>query len=518
MNNKIRARDKHPLLAKSALVVSLLVCLFLAAVQTAVETDINDEHMYLAAAKLLDHHDIYRDFAFVQTPYMVYVYRWAMHLFPETELLLVARGVKLILVALTLLLFSLLLYRFSGSYWHATLLLLIFFSSAIFRSDLHMARNYQLPLLLTLLALYCLDLYYSAGRSRVILLFVSGLCLGLAVGTKLTYLLTGLAVALVQPWFNRGAMARLKSVCWTALGALTALLPLIWISALAGADTMIFNLFDYHRLNSVWRSAQAFDQGMDALGKLLLGLAQLLEISNIGVLILLFLLILLAIRGPGRRFGRPGLRIWILLGLIVSSLLFYLLPSPAWIWYLTPLWLFLSLLNADLLQRFGSPGEKRALLYLMLLLVVLSALVNMAGETLNIKRVCKAEEWRSHILDRNAEKLKSAVLQTGLKGKVATLRPLYALEAGLEIYPELASADFAYRVGSFLSEEERRRYHIVSLDSLDALLKHSPPVALVLGFDEELEQPFLQYAQVNGYTLHRDLIPGARVYVKSGKR
>ena len=55
-------------------------------------------------------------------------------------------------------------------------------------------------------------------------------------------------------------------------------------------------------------------------------------------------------------------------------------------------------------------------------------------------------------------KIKNEVIGKQNKhGKIATLSPLYAIEANLPIYHELATGPFLYRVGDLLRPEQRKQ-------------------------------------------------------------
>jgi hypothetical protein len=105
---------------------------------------------------------------------------------------------------------------------------------------------------------------------------------------------------------------------------------------------------------------------------------------------------------------------------------------------------------------------------------------------------------------------------------VATLSPLYALEANLPIYEELATGAFLYRVGDLLTAEERLRYVGTSPDTIHALLDRDPPAAILVGYYtnhplEYLEQPLVEYARTRNYrAIVADVFPENIVlYVRS---
>jgi len=89
--------------------------------------------------------------------------------------------------------------------------------------------------------------------------------------------------------------------------------------------------------------------------------------------------------------------------------------------------------------------------------------------------------------------------------RALTLGPLYALEGGCDIYPELACGAIIYRAADSLSAEERALTHTVGLETLGPLLEKQPPAVVILGVEPEhfafLEEPLRRVVVRNW---HRD--------------
>ena len=82
---------------------------------------------------------------------------------------------------------------------------------------------------------------------------------------------------------------------------------------------------------------------------------------------------------------------------------------------------------------------------------------------------------------------------------VATLSPLYPLQAGLPLYPEFATGPFAWRVAGVISPELRASYVMAGPGDLARLFAARPPAAILTGFDPVLEAPLEDYARGHGY-------------------
>ena len=84
-------------------------------------------------------------------------------------------------------------------------------------------------------------------------------------------------------------------------------------------------------------------------------------------------------------------------------------------------------------------------------------------------------------------------------GPVATLSPLYPLQAGLPVYPELATGPFLWRVADHIAPELRAAYVMAGPQDLPQLFGKRPPAAILTGFDAMVEAPLEAWARANGY-------------------
>jgi len=103
------------------------------------------------------------------------------------------------------------------------------------------------------------------------------------------------------------------------------------------------------------------------------------------------------------------------------------------------------------------------------------------------------EYWTPVMLHRTAVDIAGRVGEPKL---VLTLGPLYALEGGSDIYPELASGSIVYRAADMMSAEDRAITPTVGPATLKDLLNRKPPSAAFLGVEPSylsfLEEPLLQ--------------------------
>ena len=103
-------------------------------------------------------------------------------------------------------------------------------------------------------------------------------------------------------------------------------------------------------------------------------------------------------------------------------------------------------------------------------------------------------EWAPIRLHRLARTISHTVEESG---PILTVSPLYALEGGLPIYPELATGAIVFRIADLLSADVRQRTKTVGPSSLGHILREHPPGAILIGtetgFLEEIDASFSKY-------------------------
>jgi hypothetical protein len=109
------------------------------------------------------------------------------------------------------------------------------------------------------------------------------------------------------------------------------------------------------------------------------------------------------------------------------------------------------------------------------------------------------DTWVGVSIHRISEKIRENIGEIGNDGKVATLSPLFAVEAGLPIYKELATGPFLYRVGDLIPEDKMALTPGTSPERLHDLFEKDPPGAIFVGFEDYLDLPFIEYAEKNNY-------------------
>ncbi|MEJ2721876.1 MAG: hypothetical protein P8181_12165, partial [bacterium] len=159
------------------------------------------------------------------------------------------------------------------------------------------------------------------------------------------------------------------------------------------------------------------------------------------------------------------------------------------------------------------PPGKRALRLLAWSGTLLLVAMNGTRDFQRGRALFEPQRWTGVELHDDAVVLRSLIPVEDRNRPVATLSPLMALEAGLPIYKELATGQFAYRIGELLSADEQARFRTTSPQRLPELLSLSPPSAVLVGGAGDLDSSLVHFAQKSGFTEYKNEIDGYVVYV-----
>ncbi len=169
---------------------------------------------------------------------------------------------------------------------------------------------------------------------------------------------------------------------------------------------------------------------------------------------------------------------------------YFALPVPFMvISFAFPL-LYLRKLNPDTV-----PGRQFKWARALVLACVVTAVASYPQVLGRMSMLFKPQSWVPLQLHRISEDIAKDTESPKL---ILTLAPLYALEGGCDIYPELASSPFVYRVADLLAASELSIVKAVGPKTLEKLLKESPPSTVVLGVEHRfLEASLFRAAELN---------------------
>ncbi len=470
----------------------------------------NDEHLYAPPAVLLDEMRLYEDVFYNHTPASAWLFHAAALPFGGERVLLPAR----LAVFCAWIVFAGLVFwagrRLGGSaLLGATLVILVLTNDYLMGVSGVTATNNILPLPIAFAGL-SLFLLGTGGRQgsaapRSGLVFVAGILLSVAILFKVNAVAFAFATALGSLFLPAGLRAadRLRRVILPlALGGLAGALPLLPL-VLRGPATFWANVVAYHTgpHRDWWAGAAETEPGLalSLSGKVFLAY----DVYGSGANLLLFALcviglVLFAAQKGRFRFGQEERCVLFLLIALLIPLGMAFLPTPSFPQYFAPPLVVLPLLAAILWRSLGLAG-KAVPAQVMTGVLLLGLALGLPRLLLAAPALADPSGWTVNRVHAEGVALRRAIEAEGQAGPVATLLPVYPLEAGLPVYPEFATGQFAYRTGDLLGPELRARYVTTAPSEVEAFLAADPPAALLLGFVPEIEAPMRRFARENGY-------------------
>jgi hypothetical protein len=370
--------------------------------------------------------------------------------------------------------------------WVCAGTVLLFLSAGVFGQTTGRAWNHEPASLFTVLAFLAHLIGIRRQSSRW--LIGSGLLLGVAIGLRVT------VAPLVAP-FGLALALFPSSPCWKPrffaafiAGFCVGIFGIICLLAIAPEQTL-FGIFGFAKANVAYRLDGGEARTMTLLKKLRYFWKEIVrrELPLIVMALLPLVSLVLASRGSVRRL-RFEIRFIIIL--LPFLLIGCLAPSPLFPQYFYPLIPFVLL--AGLFGLASIPAvtswSRRMLLTEAVIVVASVALGRNAYREL--RDLSHLPKWTPLKLHAGAMEFRHLVPP----GRVLTLAPIYALEAGLPIYPALSTGSFAWRVAPFVEATKAARLGMVSPATLEASLNAAPPAAILLGFEGPKESALQSYA------------------------
>jgi hypothetical protein len=499
-----------------AVLVSVLIFLALALRILNYEMR-KDELLYVPPVRLLEGSALYSGFFYNHTPGSAWLFYGVGKLTGGEHLLLAGRlGVLLGWIAFIAVIggLSYALTRSRRASWCIVVLTL---ANELFLTQPGMtATNNLLPLPLSLLGLGLFLLAVRDDSARPWLSAGAGCFLALAVVFKISAVAFILPVAVAAFLLPRALAFRdrvLRVVVPVALGGLAGGLPILYYLA---TDPVRF-LAHVVRYHAGPHAAHMRMPGIADDGAAISPAAKLMMAQDIwlsaGVAVALVALVALGLVLWG---GRPLMRsgplaagvtrapILFVVAAAACAILFAFIPTPGFPQYFGPPLICIPLALALLFGELG-PDRQRQFETVLLAAAVVALVVAAPRLGQFLPRAPHPERWTALRVHQDGRAIAARMADAGAAGKVATLAPIYPLEGGLAVYPELATGPFAYRTGDMTPPELAAQYRMTSPKTVGALLQADPPAALLLGFDAELEQPLRAYAEANGYRPVTDL-------------
>jgi hypothetical protein len=267
-----------------------------------------------------------------------------------------------------------------------------------------------------------------------------------------------------------------------------------------------FDNVTYHWLNEQYWRAQSYGRAMTLTGKLgytrdvLLG-----EAANWVLPVGMILAAALVLRGCSRSAVRT---VALTLCTAASLLVAGLVPTPTWPQYFYAPY---GLLAVSFVMGAAAVLRTRLWKAGLALFIGVAATSAWSGAQAYaaLGHVRHLDDWTPTMVAKVSQEVRAAVP----RGTVVTLAPIYALEAGLDIYPGLASGPFGYRLSALMPSQLRKAQGLISAEDTIRLMAERPPEAILAGAEDEMEAPLLAFATERGYK-ERKLSNGLSLWVR----
>ncbi len=506
---KLESRPNKKMSDKITYIVALIVLAALSLVilgNSMTKPVGRDEHMYCTAGVLMAQgKTIYRDFAYpTQLPYHPLLYAMLFKGFGTTHYLLVGRLVS-VLADILVMLCIVGVYRLAFAHftiWGVSLGLCAA-TLYVFNPAVEYANGYAwnndvviLCIIISLLLFTRIDTGRKAGRLHIAAI---GALLTLATFMRSTTAIAALLFfigLLSLPATSIGQ--RIKTVLPFLIAAGLVLIYPAFVIARA-PEAFSVNLFRIHLLNSQWLHQYGIVH--DKLGVIL---SYLMLTWYIVIIAACLIAVLVLYRGKLRiSNGRSAL----LATSLAAAFYAIALGLPTiWRQYLAPPIPFLLCSFTYPLAFFRElPSRKasKAPIKIGVVLVGIGVLASCATgpstSTIWATRMSTSEKiaacfepdkWVPMQVHRTATDIAGSTKEPKL---ILTIAPLFAVEGGCEIYPELSAGAFTYRIGNLMSEAERRMTRTAGPDMLGRLAEQSLPSAIIVGAEPPyfagLEEP-----------------------------
>jgi hypothetical protein len=508
------------------IVVLILVLLSLTILGNSMTKPVGrDEHLYCTGGALLAQgKTIYKDFSYPsQLPYHPLLYAILFKGLNTTRYLLVGRLVSVVSDILVMLCIVAVYrrafggFRISGASLGLCAAVLYVFNPSVDYANGYAWNNDVVVLCVALAFLLFtrIDLKQKAEYRRVAAI---GALLSLATFMRMTTIAAGLLFLLMLLSLPaKSIKERAKTILPFLIAAAVVSIYPVFVILRAPAASFV-NIFRIHMLNSEWLRQIGIVHDKLRLTVTYLTLPGYIVLFVIAACLILALVLLR--RKVKMSSGRSAL----LAGFLSAAFFAIALSLPTiWRQYLAPPVPFLILSFAyplAFMRELSSAKASRVPFTVGTGVVGLGVLVAVtagANITGRIAAGLEPKTWVPMQVHRTAADIAEKTREPKL---ILTIAPLFALEGGCEIYPELSAGAFTYRIGNLMSKEDRRATHTAGPQMLEEMARQAPPSAIIVGAEppyfSRLEEPLESLAEADW---HKEVYEnGLTVYFRPQSR
>ena len=382
----------------------------------------HDENYYILAAYFSQHYSIYKDFLYLQPPLHALLLGQLFLLFGQFGYFLVARSSSFLFASGSLLLFYLIIRTELESSRGIALIFSIFlvFTSTFYEdaAATEAARNDLMPLFFGLLAVF-LMLQQSRGFvPREFQLAAAGLCIAIAVGTKLTYVhMPVAALVFLALWPRQMAITKRLS---------RQVLPLVAGGVVGLAFILLFAANDITAfVYGTFRPDLRYSYSPNVV------INVLTQASVAGLAILALCMWVYVIwNGLTRQFCRYVFDSgqWLFWLILLIGFPVVMVPNPSQRVYYLPVVPFYILCVASL-WSFPQLRKLEPVKYVIFVVAILSCFPSFMQITKeHVFRLLDREYWTPLVVLDRSRRVDALLDAAGVSGKIATLSPALLIE------------------------------------------------------------------------------------------
>lgn len=488
----------------------------------------HDEELFVSAGVLSGQLTMYRDFIYGHLPNFPNFLNAVDQLVGTTHYLLLARLMIYFSWLLAVLALVVLAYRWTRSWLMATVAALALISNNLLLLESgSFATNSFIPIPFVLLGIIFFFSGIESPTKSHVRLFLSGAFFSVAIGLKANFVFVAVPPALMLI-FADSALPLIKRLSHRlipfAAGGIVAGFPTL--SAFVHyPDRFLYSVWSgpIQTHFQYWQDEQPQNPSLHLIGRLDCGASFWTSGSTLYLSLALLLGIVTAFLQRGSRSPKDILsdkRVMLMASFLVLGVVFSFVPAPSFPQYFILPIPFAILLLLALID--ASKGAARLTLKVLLLATaIFSIATNFNTYREGIKAAWDRSTWtglRTYYLAQRIRDVVCARLDRpdGCHARIATLAPILALEAGLNVYPELGAGPFAYREADYLTSEQLARLPLATIKTLPELLDRKPPDAVLVGFEGTLDDAFLAYAwqhQADLYEFRYDKETNIQLYI-----
>jgi len=479
-----------------------------------------NEQNYIPGGVLYKQYTLYRDYPYVQMPYLPIIYGIFYKLTGTSYYFLTGRLFTLFFTLASAVFLYLIAYKFTGSFYYSILTPVLFCLNDVIMVPMKESSNYIMPIAFSLAGFYFFAASLAKSKTSIMGILVSGFFVSAAAGSRLLYAPIAAAYLLTVVFYPNSfsLLARIKKIILPfGLGALIGQLPTIYYMIIDYNAFVVNNLI-YHSLTAKWFEMTGPFERLTFPGKWWFAFKIFRSFPGNSVLIVIFIVLLSVIFIQNKYWPLKNLKnlpyelVLIILIVVIAAITMFI-PRPIYIQYFALPAPFIILFIS---YAYGNIKiKKKAAINLLLLAAVFAAL---AGSVPQYYRLAASYSGFENLtplkVHNNAMEMRRSIGEVKDGDKVATLYPVLVLDSNLEIYNELATGLWLYPVADLIPQKYRKNLVYVSRFEIYDFFKKNQPKAILVDSNRTYDARFAKFAELKNYTKVDKDFDGYILYVR----